>query len=147
LELKKEEKVKKTHEGYIHTTKIFYPTINVKNMLESWEDTKQKYEEWLSKYDEYVEVAKSSAEKGFDIQVDKLRQELDGIDKLDKEGKYNHWMKIHLDRRKELVEAIEKREENIKNIFEENKKLLDKYKLSYQEELKNKVAAIKKWKK
>jgi hypothetical protein len=145
MELKSKESVKKAPDGYIHTIKVTYPSINVINMKKAWSEAVDKYNEWLSNYDGYVEETRKTAELSVESEFEKLNKEITEIMAMDKEQRYNHWNEKFLSHCKEVQDLQTRKEELIKETYEKNKEVLQKYKQTYEEDMKNKKAALKKW--
>lgn len=145
VELHKEEKIKKGNDRYIHTTIVTYPNINVRNMLKSWQETLQQEEEWLGKYQEYIDEAKKMAEQSVEVSLIQGDEEITKILAMSDEERFKYWNEKFLENVEQHNELKKKKEELIESQFKQNKELLDKYKAQYEQDAKVKREAIKKW--
>ena len=145
VELKKDETIKKGNDRYIHTTKITYPYKNVMNMIKSWKESVSKYEEWLDNYNDFKNVAKQTARESIEKQINQTREEFDKVLTMSKEERYELWLSNFMSQVKELDEFESKKEDIIEEQYNKSLSLLHQYKKTYEDELKNKKEALKKW--
>lgn len=141
----KKENIKKKHDHYLHTVNVIYPIENVKNMVNNWKDTVSKQEEWISKYDDYLKEAEEIAEKSVEMSIAEAEKEVMKVLAMSDQERFEYWNKQFLEDVDALNKLKEDKETLIKKQFEENKKLLLQYKMSYEQDMKNKKEAIKRW--
>lgn len=145
VELKKTENIKKAHGYYVHTTKVTYPDTNVRNMVAAWKEAVEQYEEWLGKYEEYVEEAKKAAIQAVEVESGKIAEELSTIAAMSEKERFEHWQAEFNKRVDEFENLKNKKDELISSLEKQNLELLTKYKQQYTEELSNKKEALKRW--
>lgn len=145
VELHKEEKIVKGNDRYVHTTTVTYPPVNVRNMLKSWKETVEKQEEWLKDYDQHVKDAEKTAIESVEKQFEEMKKEVHQVLVMTDEEKFNHWNKLFLKQAEELNALEKKKDELIEEQKNQNLNILQRYKHAYEEDLRNKKEAIKKW--
>jgi hypothetical protein len=145
VELSERRVIKKFKEYYLQTIKVKYPNVNVKNMIESWSKSVKQYQDWLDKYNDYVEEGKKLATQAIDEGIKTFEAEINHVLGLTDEEKFKYWNEVFIKQLDELNKMKESREDLIKEQEVKNLELLNKYKQTYEIELRNKSEALKQW--
>lgn len=145
MELSRKDKIVKGRDKYTHIITCEYPKKNVENLLKSWKENINQYNEWLDNYDNKVEEARKAAVLTFEESVKNIEEEVTKILGMSDEERLKYWNEIFLQQCKDLEESKKNKEDIIKKLEKQNLDLLNKYKQQYQKELKNKKEAIKLW--
>jgi len=145
MELKRKDTVKKTHEGYIHTTVIEYPRENVINMMKSWKEKLEEGGQWLEGYDKMFEEQLAQGFAELDKNVETVKAELEILKNLSEE----ELIKRSIDANKKYIQLQEEFIKNAESRKQELRVELDKqlsgYKKQMMQDMKEKKEALKAW--